>query len=654
MISNKILQSIVAKRLEILRKRRELTMSGLAERSGVSKGTLSVLEDGNGNPTISTLWSIADALEVPFNDLINTEPQINRRQFETDGVSVQLIDQTNTDLRMEAYHMMIKANSHREALPHPAGVEEQITVLSGHLLAGSLSNPKLLGPGEHYHFKADCQHIYSAPTDNVSALVTMQYPKEHQLISDYTIVKSVPTTQNEWDDLLNLIDRHSVEVATGLPVFRLVIRTGAEPEIIARNIEARLFNKRDLNYKTAITLYFSPEKEQLCLYIFPKSRGCTYTLSSSTTTSSIIDQQKNKIIAYANANNINLNKSQIGALKTFTSNENLLYATLAAEVLSIQGIPTLPDQMNRFIERQDRLETKEPIKTHHAYQLLHPGYARQILTTGEMLLKYGNENRHILEMGTGAELSLLMLLDLIPELAITALEASSTNVSSLQKNTKQLNINLHSDNSLEHEETLKYPIITFTGESHSLNTAYFLQEAYSLLEEDGILIIADEFIASFNSEKERKQALISHYITYMLDVVGIISRDNFSDFPPNEYRSLKPYIQALPTIAFMAITASVDEAITHLKLLKEKIQAHKANIVSNKVIRAYYHLLNLELDALLAGIDGKIEPKTSVENFFSLAQSSGLELLEHQRVYASFGKPKTEAGTYVLVFKKSL
>ncbi len=658
MISNKILQSTVAKRLEILRKKRELTMSGLAERSGVSKGTLSVLEDGSGNPTISTLWSIADALEVPFNELINTEPQINRRQFEADGVSVQLIDQTNTDLRIEAYHMMIKANSHRKSSPHPAGVEEQVTVLTGHLLIGALNNPKLLGPGEHYRFKADCQHIYSAPTDNVSALITMQYPKERQLISEYTIVRSVPTTKDEWDDLLSLISHHSIEVTNGLAVFRLVIRTGAEPEIIARNIEARLLNKRDLNYKTAVTLYFSPEQEQLCLYIFPKNKGYTYTSPSNTTTS-VIDQQKNKIIAYSKANNISLNKGQIEALKTFASQENLLYATLAAEALSIQDIPTLPHQINHFIAQQYTAQSNEPllekhIKTHNAYQLLHPGYARQILTTGEMLLKYSNGNRAILEMGTESGLSLLMLLDLIPELNITTLEENSTDFTSLQKNTKYLNINLHGDNSLEYEETLKYPIITSTGISHPLHNAYFLQKAHSLLEEDGVLLVADEFITSFNSEKERHQALISHHIAYMLDVIRIISRDNLGNFSPNEYLFLQPYTEMLPTIAFMAITASVNEAITHLKLLRKKIQTHKANVLSNKILLAYYHLLNLELEALLASIDHKVEPKTSLENFLTLADSSGLELLEHQRVYASLGKSKTEAGTYVLVFKKSL
>ncbi len=662
MISNKILQSTVAKRLEILRKKRELTMSGLAERSGVSKGTLSVLEDGSGNPTISTLWSIADALEVPFSDLINTEPQINRREFEPDGVSVQLIDQTDTDLRMEAYHMMIKANSHREASPHPVGVEEQITVLSGHLLAGSLSNPKLLGPGEHYRFKADCKHIYSAPTDNVSALVTIQYPKERQLSSEYTIVKSVPTTQDEWEDLLSLIRRHSVEVANGLPVFRLVIRTGSEPEIIARNIEARLLNKRDVNYKTPVSLYFSPEKEQLCLYIFPKSRGCTYTSPSNTT--SVIDQQKNKIIAYAKANNISLNDSQIGALKTFASSDNLLYATLAAEALSIQGIPTLPYQINSFIEQQHTVEIEgkesdEPlledrinVHSYNAYQLLHPGYARQTLVAGEMLLKYGNGNRRILDLGTGSGLSLLMLLDLIPDLNVTAVEPSSTAFAYLQKNTEHLNINLHCDDFLDREEILKYPIITSTGASHSLNTAYFLQKAYSLLEEDGILIIADEFIPSFSSEKERNQALIRHHVAYMLDVISIISKENLSDFSPHEYLFLEPYTQALPTIAFMAITASVDAAVAHLRLLREKIQTHEANVLSNKVLLGYYRFLNLELEALLAGIDYEVERKTSVENFFTLAESSGLELLEHQRVYATFGKPKTEGGTHAFVFKK--
>ncbi|MCK5895603.1 MAG: helix-turn-helix domain-containing protein [Cocleimonas sp.] len=665
MISNKALQSTVAKRLEILRKKRELTMSGLAERSGVSKGTLSVLEDGSGNPTISTLWNIADALEVPFSELISITPQNTKPQLNSDGISVQLIDQSNRSIRIEAYHMTIKVNSHREAAPHPSGVTEQVMVLKGHLLTGPLDDPKLVTAGEHYTFKADCPHIYSAPTDNISAIITVQYPKDKELSSEHTLVKSSPTTPKEWDELLDLLHHHSLEVTNGLPVFRLVIRTGAEPDIVARNIKARLLGAQTTHYKLPVALYFSPEKEQLCLYIFPKSKGCTYNIKKQKN-SPVEEEERNTLFACCKVNDVMLDDGQLHFLKQFSTSGNLLCATLASEALSIQGIPTLPHHINDFMHQQntldinvndtDKIVDKETIGVdrYNPYITLQPGYARQILVMGEMLLKYGNGHRQTLNIGTGSGLPLLMLLDIIPDLVITAIEPNPAAFAYLQTHTQNADVTLQCNDFLTIENHTKYPIITAIGASHHLNTAYLLQKAQLLLEEEGILIIADELIPSFNSEKKRNQVLINHHVSYMLDVIRIISHENFSDFSPHEDLFIKVYMQELPTIAFMATTNSINIAITHLKQLHEKIQDNESNKPKNKTLLGYYHFLELELNVLLAEINNTRRRKTSAENFFALAESSGLDLLAHHRVYATSGTSKAEGGTHVFVLKKAL
>lgn len=51
-------------------RRGRFTLAQLAERSGVSVGLLSLIERGRGNPSINTLASIADALEVSLPDLV--------------------------------------------------------------------------------------------------------------------------------------------------------------------------------------------------------------------------------------------------------------------------------------------------------------------------------------------------------------------------------------------------------------------------------------------------------------------------------------------------------------------------------------------------------------------------------------------------------
>jgi hypothetical protein len=104
----------------------------------------------------------------------------------------------------------------------------------------------------------------------------------------------------------------------------------------------------------------------------------------------------------------------------------------------------------------------------------------------------------------------------------------------------------------------------------------------------------------------------------------------------------------------MAMTHSVNIAITQLRQLHEKIKDSKLNKPTHKILLGYYHSLGHALDVLLAEIDHQIERKTSAENLFALAESFGLNLLAHQRVYATFGKAKAEGGTHVFVFTKAL
>src|SRR5437763_11541718 len=57
-----------------LRARRDeqgISLSEVARRSGIAKGTLSQLESGAGNPTIETVFSLSNALQVPVSTLLN-------------------------------------------------------------------------------------------------------------------------------------------------------------------------------------------------------------------------------------------------------------------------------------------------------------------------------------------------------------------------------------------------------------------------------------------------------------------------------------------------------------------------------------------------------------------------------------------------------
>jgi transcriptional regulator with XRE-family HTH domain len=169
---DKSLTKIIGKTISKLRKERGISLSKLAELAKISKSTLSAIESGNTNPTISTLWAIADALNVPFGELLPKE----FNEVDESGITVKLIEQSEGKPKIEVYLMKLKPNSVREAKPHKKGVIEKVLVVKGCMVVGSKSSPKLLKVGEEIEFCGDVPHIYKALDEEVSAIVVVIYP----------------------------------------------------------------------------------------------------------------------------------------------------------------------------------------------------------------------------------------------------------------------------------------------------------------------------------------------------------------------------------------------------------------------------------------------------------------------------------------------
>jgi transcriptional regulator with XRE-family HTH domain len=64
----------VGTRLRELRQERGLSMRSLARLSGLSTNALSMIERGKTSPSVSTLYKLSEALEVPITAFFRTEP----------------------------------------------------------------------------------------------------------------------------------------------------------------------------------------------------------------------------------------------------------------------------------------------------------------------------------------------------------------------------------------------------------------------------------------------------------------------------------------------------------------------------------------------------------------------------------------------------
>ena len=79
----------IALNLRRLRAERGVSLSELARNAGVSKGTLSRLEAGSGNPRVETMANLAGALGVTIDDLITDEGSRVRVVRSTGGTWVR-------------------------------------------------------------------------------------------------------------------------------------------------------------------------------------------------------------------------------------------------------------------------------------------------------------------------------------------------------------------------------------------------------------------------------------------------------------------------------------------------------------------------------------------------------------------------------------
>lgn len=67
---------ILSKNLKYLRNERKLSLDKLADLTGISKTMLGQIERGESNPSITTVWKIANGLKISFTALINEPLQM--------------------------------------------------------------------------------------------------------------------------------------------------------------------------------------------------------------------------------------------------------------------------------------------------------------------------------------------------------------------------------------------------------------------------------------------------------------------------------------------------------------------------------------------------------------------------------------------------
>ena len=179
------LNILVSENIKRIRQEKNLSLGDLAKLSDVSKSMLAQIERGEGNPTLSTLWKIANGMQVSFNTLI-AQPKLPYKV--TKLAEIEPILDMNGGLKnyslfsdiennFSVYQIEVGKEISWISEAHLSGTAEFVIVIQGTLEIKLEEKTFILKKGENLWFKADVPHSYCNLDEGTTIFHNILYNK---------------------------------------------------------------------------------------------------------------------------------------------------------------------------------------------------------------------------------------------------------------------------------------------------------------------------------------------------------------------------------------------------------------------------------------------------------------------------------------------
>lgn len=185
----------ISKRLREIREKRGLSIRALGRLSGLSANALSVIERGKSSPSVSTLFKVASALEIPIVTFFEEDPsendivliragKRNRIPFHR-GLWEGLGGEKFTG-QVEPFMLTLEAGASSGRFPMGHSGHEFVFCLRGKLDYQVEGETYHLKSGDALLFKGDLEHHWNNPGNTVTnALVLLAGYSEGESPSSY-------------------------------------------------------------------------------------------------------------------------------------------------------------------------------------------------------------------------------------------------------------------------------------------------------------------------------------------------------------------------------------------------------------------------------------------------------------------------------------
>jgi transcriptional regulator with XRE-family HTH domain len=166
---NKSIGSNLAANIRQLREARGMTQEQMSRLSNIPRPTWANLESGGSNPTLSVLVKVANALQVPVEELIGP-PRAVVKLYRAEELSVAMRGKVrlrkllpDVIAGLEIDRMEFPGGAYMAGVPHTPGTREYLTCESGSIQLSVAGESWELRPGDVLVFRGDQKHGYRNP-----------------------------------------------------------------------------------------------------------------------------------------------------------------------------------------------------------------------------------------------------------------------------------------------------------------------------------------------------------------------------------------------------------------------------------------------------------------------------------------------------------
>ncbi len=194
-------------RLRDLREERNLSMRALARMSGLSANALSMIERSKSSPSVSTLYKLADAMEVPITAFFRTEASQKEVVFLKGNERTRVpfhrglwegLGGEYFSGRVEPFMLTLESGANSGRFPMAHTGHEFVLCLRGKLEYQVENQFFVLEPGDTLIFAAELKHQWRNPSNTVTnAVFVLAGFEEGESPSEFHIASGLSGEEEE-------------------------------------------------------------------------------------------------------------------------------------------------------------------------------------------------------------------------------------------------------------------------------------------------------------------------------------------------------------------------------------------------------------------------------------------------------------------------